>query len=76
MKKRCSTIQAFIVPNLFVQFLNFTFEFRIFLKMQAMFEEYWNSERVQEGIATKSVIVGKLRINQRSYEDAFISDPV
>ena len=43
---------------------------------QTIYEEYWSMERVQECIATKTVIVGKLRINQRSYEDAFISDPV
>lgn len=40
------------------------------------YEAYWSNERIEEALANRSAIQGRLRINQRSFEDAFVSDPV
>lgn len=41
--------------------------------MQNIYDDYWSMDKVK---SDPTIIQGKLRINQRSYEDAFISDPV
>jgi hypothetical protein len=43
---------------------------------QIMFDQYWDQNLIDDGLASKTLIQGKIRINQRSYEDAFITDPV
>jgi hypothetical protein len=40
------------------------------------YEPYWDPERIDSAITNKIAIQGRLRINQRSFEDAFVSDPV
>lgn len=40
------------------------------------YEAYWSNDRIEEALANRSAIQGRLRINQRSFEDAFVSDPV
>ena len=41
----------------------------------AIYEEYWSDEQIKQGLANKTLIDGKIRINQRNYEDAFVNDP-
>lgn len=41
--------------------------------MQNIFDDYWIMDKVK---SDSTIIQGKIRINPRSYEDAFISDPV
>lgn len=41
-----------------------------------VYEKYWDSEQIEAGLASKTLCQGKLRINQRNYEDAFMNDPV
>jgi len=43
--------------------------------LQNIYEKYWDTDEVNKGLIHKVLIQGKLRINQRSYEDAFITDP-
>lgn len=42
----------------------------------AFFDKHMDGRLVQEGLANKTLIQSKIRINQRSYEDAFVTDPV
>eukprot|EP00731_Ephydatia_muelleri_P024265 Em0016g536a len=44
-------------------------------KLVPPFEDYWTKERVSEGLKRQELIKGKVRINQRNYEEAFIDDP-
>lgn len=41
--------------------------------MQNIYDDYWPIDKVK---SDSTLIQGKIRINQRSYEDAFITDPV
>jgi hypothetical protein len=41
-----------------------------------IYEPYYDPIRVHDGISKSEIVQGKLRINQRSFEDAFITDPV
>jgi hypothetical protein len=43
---------------------------------KAIYERYYEPIKVHEGILNNEIIQGKLRINPRSFEDAFITDPV
>ena len=45
-------------------------------KRKNIFEPYLSTKLVEEGLSNKTLIQGKLRINPRNYEDAFVSDPV
>ncbi len=41
-----------------------------------MYEAYLSDQQIRESVANKSLFEGKLRINPRNYEDAFITDPL
>lgn len=40
------------------------------------YEPYWPCERIEEALTNRTAIQGRLRINPRSFEDAFVTDPV
>jgi hypothetical protein len=43
---------------------------------QNIYDQYWDENLIKEGLANKTLLQGKIRINQRSYEDAYFTDPV
>lgn len=43
---------------------------------QNIYDPYWSDDKIEQGLADKSLIKSRIRINQRNYEDAFVSDPV
>jgi len=40
------------------------------------YDKYWTAEEVSRELEAKTILQGKIRINLRNYEDAFITDPV
>lgn len=43
---------------------------------QIVYDQYWDSNSINQGLRNGILFQGKLRINPRSYEDAFLTDPV
>ena len=43
---------------------------------QFSYEPHWTDKQIKEGLENKTLLQGKLRINQRNFEDAFVSDLV
>lgn len=43
---------------------------------QIVYDKYWDFDSINQGLSTGTLLQGKLRINPRSYEDAFLTDPV
>lgn len=41
-----------------------------------IYEKYWEPKEVAKALEENKILQGKIRINQRSYEDAFITDSV
>ncbi|RNA34144.1 DIS3-like exonuclease 2 isoform X1 [Brachionus plicatilis] len=42
---------------------------------QIVYDQYWDPGSIAEGLSNGTLLNGKLRINPRSYEDAFLTDP-
>ena len=43
---------------------------------QFAYDPYWTDKQLKEGLDNGTLLQGKLRINQRNFEDAFVSDSV
>ena len=43
---------------------------------QFAYDPHWSIEQIKQGLEKDQLIQGKIRINQRNYEDAFLSDSV
>ena len=43
---------------------------------QFSYDPYWTEEQIKRGLENGNLIQGKIRINQRNFEDAFLSDVV
>lgn len=41
-----------------------------------IYDNYWSPDEVAQGLEKQTLQQGQIRINQRSYEDSFINDPV
>ena len=45
-------------------------------KKRNMFEEYWETVKLQQGLKRGELIQGPVRINPKSYQDAYVPHPV
>ncbi len=43
---------------------------------QFSYDPYWTEEQIKRELENGNLIQGKIRINQRNFEDAFLSDMV
>lgn len=41
-----------------------------------IYDNYWSPDEVTQGLEKQTLQQGQIRINQRSYEDSFLNDPV
>ena len=41
-----------------------------------LFDDYWDKERVQQGLKRGELVQGALRINPKNYMDAYVPHPV